>query len=473
LIVERFRISSTLREIIANAGWLFGLRILRSLLAIFVMAWVARYLGREDFGVFQYSIAYIGLFGPLVILGLQGIVVRDIVREPEARDEILGTTFVMRLVGGFTGFTLVLLTIYFVRRDDPTVRLVTSIAALTLFLQAFYCIDMWFQSQVQAKFTVFAKGVSLIISNLLRVVAILKGAPVQAFALILVFDAIIVGSGLVIAYRAQGYRLRNWRFSPVRMKNLLSQSWALILSGALTIIYFSIDQVMLGQMAGDAVVGVYSVAVRLSEVWYFIPVAIATSVFPALIRSRERGEKIYYARLQQLYDFLAWLGLAVAIFFTFASGRVIVLVFGEQYAAAAPILSVHIWAGVFIFLKVAMSRWLLNEGKLVFLFISSGLGAIINVTLNLLLIPRYGGMGAAVATVISYAVAGLFACFLYRPTWRSGWMMVKALLVPFRSLAHIVKRAGGKGGDGAGRDSGAEAGPDENGKINKEHDEKT
>ena len=133
-------------------------------------------------------------------------------------------------------------------------------------------------------------------------------------------------------------------------------------------IYFKIDIVMLGQISGDEEVGIYSTAVRLSEVWYFIPAAIATSVFPALIKARERGEKIYYARLQQLYDFLAWLGLAVAVFFTFASDRMIILLFGQEYAAAGPILAVHIWAGVFIFLKVAMSRWLLNEGKLKFLF---------------------------------------------------------------------------------------------------------
>ncbi len=471
LIIDRFRVSSTLREIIENTGWLFGLRILRILFALFVMAWVARYLGREQFGILQYCLAFVGLFGPLAILGLQGIVVRDIVRDPGAKDEILGTTVVLRLAGGLTGFILVLLAIYFVRRDDSLVRMVTGIAALTLFLQAFDSIDMWFQSQVQSKYTVIAKSVALVVANLLRILAIVMEAPVTAFAATLVVDVIVAGSGLVIAYRSQGHRLRDWRFSMARAKSLLSQSWALILSGALAIIYFRIDQVMLGQMAGDEEVGVYSTAVRLSEVWYFIPVAIATSVFPALIKARLRGEEIYYTRLQQLYDLMAWLGLVVAIFFTFASDKVIVLIFGEEYAAAGPILSVHIWAGVFIFLKVAMSRWLINEGKLNFLFISSGLGAVVNVALNLVMIPRYGGMGAAVATVISYAIAGLFSCFLYRPTWSNGWMMIKALLIPFRALAHMAKRGGGKSNGGAGRDSGADNGPGEISEIDNGHDE--
>ena len=440
MIGNRFRISGTFKDIIANTGWLFGLRILRILFALFVMAWVARYLGTENFGILQYGIAFAGLFAPLAILGLQGIVVRDIVRDPEARDEILGTTFVLRLVGGLIALTFVLLSIYFVRRNDPTVRLVTSIVALTLFLQAFDCIDMWFQSQVKSKFTVFAKSSGLVVANILRILAIVNNAPVAVFAAILSIDVIVVGAGLITGYRSQGYRLRNWRFSFARAKDLLSQSWALVLSAALAIIYFKIDMVMLGQIAGDGEVGIYSAAVRLSEVWYFIPTAIATSVFPALIKSRERGEKVYNARMQQLYDFLAWLGLAVGLFFTFFSDRIILLIFGEQYLAAGPILAVHIWAGIFVFLKVAMSRWLLNEGKLTFLFISSSLGAIVNVALNLYLIPRHGGMGAAVATVISYAIAGLFSCFLYRPTWHTGWMMIKALLVPFRSLAGLVRR---------------------------------
>jgi PST family polysaccharide transporter len=452
LILDRLKVSESLRDIIENTGWLFGLRILRMLLALFVMAWVARYLGKERFGILQYSVAFVGLFGPLAVLGLQGIVVRDIVRNPEIKDEILGTTVVLRFVGGLTGFILVVTAAWLIRRDDMLVRMITGIVALTLFLQAIDSIDMWFQSRVQSKYTVISKSIALLVTNLARIVAILMNAPLKVFAAIVVMDVIVSGFCLLTAYRLQGQRVFDWRFSMARAKNLLSQSWALILSGALAIIYFKIDVVMLGQMAGDGEAGIYSTAVRLSEVWYFIPIAIATSVFPALIKSRSRGEEVYHARLQQLYDLMAWMGLIVAVFFTIASDRAIVMIFGEQYAPAGPILAVHIWAGVFIFLKVAMSRWLLNEGELSFLFISSGLGATVNVALNLYLIPRHGGMGAAVATVISYAMAGLFACFLYGPARRNGWMMVKALFAPIRSLALLVRKAGAGGKDDTGYD---------------------
>jgi PST family polysaccharide transporter len=440
MITERFRVSSTLREIIENTGWLFGLRIVRIIFAIFVTAWVARYLGRENYGILNYGLAFMGLFSPLAVLGLQGLVVRDIVREPEAKDEILGTTFLLRLAGGVLAMLLVLVAIRFVRAEEPLVRLVTGIVSVILVFRSFDSIDIWFQSQVRSKYTVIARSSALAVGHMLKIAAILTGKPLVAFAVIAVIDAAAGGAGLVIAYRIQGQRIRRWRFSAARARELLSQCWSLVLTGTLAIIYLKIDQVMLGGMAGDAEVGVYSTAVRLSEVWYFIPIAITTSVFPALIRSRERGAEVYKARLQQLYDFLAWVAIAVALVFTFAASHVILLLFGEQYRAAGPILAVHIWAGLFVFLKAALGRWLLNEGEMRFLFISNGLGAAVNILLNLVLIPLYGGMGAALATVVSYACAGLFSCFLYRSTRQSGWMITKAIFVPFRALAGILRR---------------------------------
>ena len=248
MIPDRFRISTTLRNIIANAGWLFGLRILRILFGLFVTAWMARYLGRELFGVYHYGLAFVELFTPLSVLGLTGIIVRDIVREPGASDEILGTAFLLRLVGGLTGFALVVVLIHIVRDEDPLARLVTGIIATTLFLQAFENIDMWFQSRVQSKFTVIAKSIALTLANLLRIAAILTEAPVTTFAVIAVINAVVAGAGLVIAYRSQGCSLLRWRFRMARARELLGQSWMLVFSGALALVYFKIDLVMLGEL---------------------------------------------------------------------------------------------------------------------------------------------------------------------------------------------------------------------------------
>lgn len=439
--MEKFRIGATLRKIIANMGWLFCLRILRFVYAIFITAWVARYLGRDMFGVLNYGLAFAGLFGPLAILGLQGILVRDIVRDPGARDEILGTATVLRVASGTVSCFLVLVLIHFIHDQDPLVKIVTGAVSVTLIFQGFSSIEMYFQARVESKYSVIARSAALTLATLLKAGAILIAASVTTFAVIAALETVFIAAGFIVAYRMYGLSVRSWRFSRARAGDLLGQSWTLILSGALAMIYFKIDQVMLGRMAGESEVGIYSVAARLSEVWYFMPIAITTSVYPALIESRERGIGIYDTRVQQLFDFLAGLALSVAVIFTFAARPVILLLFGRQYEAGIPILSVHIWAGVFIFLRAALGRWLLNENELKFLLISNGLGAAINVGLNLKLIPLYGGMGAAVSTVISYGFASIISCFFYRPTWKPGWMMVKAIFFPVRFTAGLIRRS--------------------------------
>ena len=442
MLIERLKLRGTLREIVANMGWLLALRVVRTLFALFVMVWVARYLGAGRFGVFQYALAFVGLFSPLAILGLQQILVRDIVRSPEARDEILGTAFVLRLAGGIVCALVVIAVIAAVRAQDQQVRTATIVFSLSLLLQPFDSIEMYFSSLVRSKYTVIARTIALVVSNLLRIAAILTASGVLTFIWIAVIDAAVGSAGLVAMYRHLGLRLGVWRFSMRRARHLLGQSWTLILSGALAIIYFKIDQVMLGQMSGDVEVGIYSTAVRLSEVWYFLPAAVTASVFPALVRSRDQGIGVYRLRLQQLCDALALMAFAVAVPVTFVARPLMLLLYGREFEAAGPILALHIWAGLFVFLKTALHQWLLNESRLQFLFITNGIGAAINVGINLLLIPRYGGMGAAVATVISYACASHLSCIFYRPAWGMGWMMTKALAAPVRVPIALLRRRG-------------------------------
>lgn len=442
MAIVDFKIGSTLRGIIINAGWLFVLRVGRILFALFVGVWVARYLGPAQFGDLSYALAFVALFVPLTTLGLEGIVVRDLVREPAARNEILGTSFLLRLAGGVLSVALIVGLISMIRAEDALVRRLTGIVALGIVFQSFDTIDILFQSRVESKYTVYARFVALVLANVAKIVLIVRGAGLVAFAWVSVFEMAMTALGLAGVYRARGFFMAAWRASLARARNLLGQSWSLILSGALAIIYLKIDQVMLGEMAGREEVGVYSTAVRISEVWYFVPMAITRSVFPALIRSRERGARIYHRRLQQLYDFLVWIALGLAVVMTFAANRLILLLFGEAYAASGPILAIHVWAGIFVFLKAGLGRWLLAEGFLHFLFISNSVGAVVNVILNLFLIPAYGGIGAAIATVVSYAAAGYGACFLVPSMRRAGYMLTLALVVPVRAAVRLISGRG-------------------------------
>ena len=212
----------------------------------------------------------------------------------------------------------------------------------------------------------------------------------------------------------------------------MKQGWIIYLASFFAVIYLKIDQVMLRWLADSTEVGVYAVAARFSEVWYFIPTAIVASVFPDMIKLRESNESRFTHRLQQLFDSLAVLGMLIAMLVTLIAPWVIPLIFGADYAASVPILVIHTWASVFIFMRAALSKWILIEDALYFSLLTQGLGAVSNIVLNYFLIPLYGGEGAAWATLISYTIASFLALLLYPRTRPIFWLMLNALIAPVR-----------------------------------------
>ena len=422
--------SDKLRGIIANTGWLFADRILRMGLGLFVGVWVARYLGVQQFGVFNYATAFVALFSTLSTLGLDAIVVRSIVREPEKRAEILGTAFWLKLFGGVAALILAVSSIILVRHDDQlTISLVAILSSVGIF-QAFDTIDLWFQSQVQSKYTVIAKNTAFVITALVKVALISFHAPLIAFAWAGLGEVSLGAIGLILSYRVRGYSPWLWPWSLPLAKTLLKESWPLILSGVTIMIYMRIDQIMLGQMVGDKAVGLYSAATRISEVWYFIPMAIASSVSPAIYAAKEVSEALYYQRIKQFLRLLSLLSIVFAVPMSFLSGTIITVLFGKSYEASASILAIHIWASLFVFMGVGTSSWFIAEGLTQFALRRTITGAITNVFLNIFLIPAYGGVGAAIATVISQAFASFLGNATHPKTRKIFNLQVKSL-IPF------------------------------------------
>jgi O-antigen/teichoic acid export membrane protein len=420
----------SLQKIIGNTGWLFADKVIRMGAGLLVGVWVARYLGPDRFGLLSYTGAFVALFSALANLGLDGIVVRNIVRDPVCRDETLGTAFVLKVMGGAITLALTMLTIILLRPGETLTHWLVGITSAGMVFQAFDTIDFWFQSQVRSKFTVYAKNSAFLCITLVKIVLILVKAPLVAFAWAGSAEIVLGAIGMALAYGVSGSRLTAWRGSVRLARELLRDSWPLILSSVVIMIYMRIDQVMLGEMVGDAEVGVYSAAVRLAEVWYFIPMAVLSSVFPSVVEARAVSDELFYGRLQKLYNLMALMGYIVAVPVTFVAGWVVQLLFGPAYAAAGPMLAVLIWAGLFTNLGVARSSFLtaMNWTRVYFLTVS--LGCVINVLLNLFLIPRYGGMGAVTASCVAYWFAAHGSCFLYRPLRRTGWMLTRALLYP-------------------------------------------
>jgi O-antigen/teichoic acid export membrane protein len=421
------RFSPNLRKIIGNTAWLFAEKIFQMGFGFLVGAWVARYLAPERFGLINYAWAIVALFSPIAKLGLDQIVVRDLARNSEHKEETLGTSFVLKVISSIVTFFLIILAVFFLNPDSRLTLWVTAIIAAGATFKAFDSIDYWFQSQVQAKYTVWARNSSYIFINVIKIILIQLRAPLLAFAIALAVEQAITSVSLIFVYQKNSGSLLQWRVKLERAKTLLKDSWPLILSGIVIIIYMRIDQIMLGQMKGTEAVGVYSVAVKISELWYFVPQAIINSVFPSVVQAKEISEELYYKRLQKIFNFVATTGYIFAIAITLSSSFLINFFYGDQYAEAANVLTISIWAGIFVALGLARETWLTTEGLMKFSAATTSVGAVVNIILNLLFIDKYGATGAAVATVISQAFASYIAGAFYPQTWKIFVRQTKAL----------------------------------------------
>lgn len=422
-----------------NTSWLFGEKILRMVVGLFVGIWVARYLGPEQFGLFSYAQSFVGLFTAIATLGLDGIVVRELVKDETMRDELIGTAFWLKLIGAFGVLAILAISLNFTSNDTYTTTLVFIIASATIF-QSFNVVDMYFQSKVMGKYIVYANIISLLLSSIVKIILILNEASLEVFAWTIVFDSVVLAIGYVYFFlKKSTFNIQNLTFNKSTAIDLLKDSWPLILSGIVISIYMKIDQVMIMEMMDAEAVGQYAAAVRISEAWYFIPMVIASSLFPAIINAKKQSEDLYYARLQKLYDLMMWMAIAIALPMTFLSDWIIHLLYGEQYSQAGSVLMIHIWAGVFVFLGVASGKWLLSENLQIFSTINTTIGAIVNVILNYVLIKNMGVVGAAWATLISYFVAA-YLCLLFSKKTRINFLNLSKSLL-FIRMFNVKKNA--------------------------------
>ncbi len=410
----------------SNTSWMFAEQMLRIIAGLLVGIWVARYLGPVQFGIFSYALAFTALFAGIAKLGLDNIVVRDLVREPRRRDIYLGTAFWLKLVGAILTLGIVAFATLFTKNDHTT-NLYIFIIASGMVLQSFEVIDFYFQSQVLSKFVSTCKMIQLALSSAAKIYFVLSEADLFWFVAVSFFDQAALALTLYIAYRYQKigsfYRHFDWKTA----QRLLRDSWPLIFSGLAIAFYMRIDQVMIKQMLGAKEVGLYSAAVRLSEAWYFIPMIITSSLFPAIVSAKKVSEALYYARLQRLFAFLVWIAIAVAVPMTFFSEWLIMFLYGAAYKAAGQVLMIHVWTGVFVALGVASSSWFASENLQHYAFYRTLSGVIINITLNLILIRPFGLIGAAIATVVAQSMAALFFDLLTKKTRIVFLIKLKAL----------------------------------------------
>ncbi|HEY4195531.1 MAG TPA: flippase [Mucilaginibacter sp.] len=419
-----------------NTGMLFVGRIGSLIIKMIVSIWIANYLGRGQNGILAGGIVYIYLLSAIATLGLDQFIVKELHAFPENRDKILGTSLGMKIMAGLVCIPLIWVAFHIYPARGTPYHYVFILSFIGV-IQSFTVIDSYFQSQVQSKYIMQVQIAGNLVSAAIKIALIIAKMPLIWFVYAYAFDFLLLSIGYCFTYQRKGRSIFSWAYDSLLAKKLLAYSWPLIISGIMVALYMKIDAIMLQNMKGIKEAGAYQTVATLSEAWNFVPSVIVTSLFPAILNARRDDPERYNKRIQNLYDLMVYLSLPVAIVITFAAPLIYTL-YKPEYAYAAPVLSVHIWSGVFVFLGAASSQYLIAENLNTLTFLRTGFGAIVNIILNLMLIPKMGMMGAAIATLAAYASSAFFVLVIPKVN-KQGLMMLRSLFL-FSLFQKIIKR---------------------------------
>jgi PST family polysaccharide transporter len=430
-----------LQKVIANTGWLIVEKFIQLTINLFVGIWVARYLGPELRGIIIYANSFVSLVVPLSALGLGGIVIREIVKDPHSKYELIGTVFVLQVMSYLLILPLIIAAVLLLRSGEATVVWAVIIIAIGNIFSTSRIFDFWFQSQLKSKYVVWATQSSEIVIAVVKIILILADAPLMAFVIVTAINMVLYFLAKLAFYIGRGEKIQNWRFSYNRAKAMLQDSWPLAFSFLAITIYTQIDNVMLGQLMDNHAVGIFGEAARISTMWYFIPAAIASSAYPVLVRSYQNlSPRKYQNRTQTLFDILSLTAYFSSVSLALSASILITSLYGQEYIKSGSVLAVHVWTFIFVSLRHGVDRWLMVNNMTQFTMWYTLLGVTMNIALNYWWIPISGEIGAAWATVLANAIS-IYLINLFLPQLRPLFkQLVLALFAPVRLPITFFKR---------------------------------
>jgi PST family polysaccharide transporter len=400
---EKEKEKEILLGVLNNSSWLLFDKISRLGLGLIVGAWVARYLGPNEYGKLAFILAYIAIFQAISLLGLDNIVVRDISKYKNKIGGIVGTTIFMRMSSGILLWSIAVIFIGYKNGFLSETTILTGLCGAGIIFQATDVIDLWFQSQSQSKRTVVVKLSAYLLSNCLKVFLILNHYPIVYFAIVTAIEALLCSIGLFFAYKK--YPVENIHVSMNIAKRLIRESWPYVFSSLSIIIYMRIDQIMLGNYLGDKAVGIYAAIMPIATLWSFVPMTISTSLAPFIARKRNQDINDYNNWIKKIFILYSGMGWIISILLYFAAPLIVPLLFGNAYSDGVKLLQILAINNLFINLGLAQSIWIVNEGKGKLALYKTIVGAIFCIISNLLLIPQFGMIGAALSSVFSQIIS--------------------------------------------------------------------
>ena len=419
--------------LVKNTGWIFADKIFRMATGLFVGVWIARYLGPSQFGVLNYVSVFPLIITAFAGLGLTNILFNEFIVEKNELliKRLMITSICLKFIAGILAFILIVFASIYMH-SEPLVTILITISATSLIIQSLDVVDIYFQSQKAVQYSIIPKIIVFFIATCFRVFGLWTKADILFFVTITAIELLLSSLLSFVIYTNYAKIKLSGIVSDIvvdkaLIKRLLHLSWPLMLSELFLFLYARIDVLMIKQLSTNVELGNYSVTMRITDLWYFIPIAIATSVSPSIIAIRQTNYEEYLNRYGYLLNILSTISISIGLLLTVSADSVINVLYGNQYQHVGRILSISIWTGLFVFLSIGSDRWFIIENKQKFVLYRTIAGAIVNISLNFALIPRFGAFGACIATLVAQFFASYLMNGLYSKTREIFRMQTKAI----------------------------------------------
>jgi O-antigen/teichoic acid export membrane protein len=417
----------TQNKVIKNSSWIIGERILQMLISLIISMLIARYLGPTNYGILTYTSSFIALFATLCQLGLENVIIKQLVENPGQEGYVLGTGIAMRLLASIISIFAIQMLIIVLNDNNELILLVAALQSISLIFRSFDLIDYWYQSKLQSKYVSIIKIIAYSVVSVYKVILLILGKTVEWFAFSNSLEVIVIGLLLMHLYSKTGGKKFNLSLRIAR--DLLAESKHFIIAGIISMVYSQLDKIMIGNILDIKSVGLYSVAITLCSLWSFIPSALIQSARPIIMESKIKDELTYLKRLKQLYAVIIWIGFLYAAFITIFGRYLVTILYGSEYIGAVPALVIVVWYSSFSLIGSARGIWMICEGLSKYISMIFLVGAICNIVLNVLLIPLWGIEGAATAALVTQIISCLVAPLFFKKTRIHTRYVIEAFLL--------------------------------------------
>lgn len=412
-------------RIVKNASWIIACRIVQSVLGLIISMFTARYLGPSNFGLINYATSIVAFVTPIMQLGIRAVLVQELVKHPEKEGELLGTSILLNVISAFVCILGILSFVFIVNANEQDTLIVCALYSVILIVQAFEVFQYWFQAKLLSKYTSVVSLIAYTVISLYKIILLATGKSVYWFAVSYSIDYLIIVILLSVIYKKLGgQKLIFSRHTAVRLMDIGKYY---IISDLMINIFAQTDRIMLKGMIGNEATGYYSAAITCAALTQFVFGAILDSARPVIFESKKISDEKFESSVIKLYSTIIYLALIQSVFISLFASLIIKIIYGVEFLPAADALRVVVWYTTFSYLGSARNIWILAENKQKYLSAINFSGALANVIMNIIMIPRLGIVGAAIASLITQIFTNVLIGFFIPPIRRTNVLMLKSL----------------------------------------------